>query len=163
MEIDLLQHCPKRCPPDGENKAVLYSTSLRGIRKTFEDCNTVRNILHSTNVEVDERDVSMDSQFRQELKDLMDKPVPVPRLFIKGRYIGGAEEVVAAHESGALARMLHGLPHGNLSKDCDGCGGVRFIPCTDCSGSCKSVGADGGVVKCPECNENGLVRCPICS
>lgn len=52
------------------------------------------------------------------------------------------------------------------SEPCGGCGGVRFVPCDACSGSCKVFVADdedgGAFRRCPECNENGLVRCPVC-
>lgn len=153
----------KKCPPAGEERVVLYTTSLRGIRKTFEDCNNARFILQGLNVAVDERDVSIHAEFRQELKDLMmGKPVPVPQVFIKGRYIGGMEEITKLHEDGTLATLVDGLPAQLSREDCDGCGGVRFVPCSDCSGSCKVINESNEVVRCPECNENGLMRCPIC-
>ena len=152
-----------KCPPAGEERVVLYTTSLRGIRKTFEDCNNARFILQGLNVAVDERDVSIHAEFRQELKDLMmGKPVPVPQVFIKGRYIGGMEEITKLHEDGTLATLVDGLPAQLSREDCDGCGGVRFVPCSDCSGSCKVINESNVVVRCPECNENGLMRCPIC-
>lgn len=153
----------RKCPPVGEERVVLYTTSLRGIRKTFEDCNNVRFILQGLNVAVDERDVSLHAEFRQELKDLMmGKPVPVPQVFIKGRYIGGLEEITKLHEDGTLATLVNGLPAQLSREDCDGCGGVRFVPCSDCSGSCKIINECNEVMRCPECNENGLMRCPIC-
>ena len=153
----------RKCPPAGEERVVLYTTSLRGIRKTFEDCNNARFILQGLNVAVDERDVSIHAEFRQELKDLMmGKPVPVPQVFIKGRYIGGMEEIIKLHEDGTLATLVDGLPAQLSREDCDGCGGVRFVPCSDCSGSCKVINESNEVVRCPECNENGLMRCPIC-
>ncbi|KAH7282996.1 hypothetical protein KP509_35G055600 [Ceratopteris richardii] len=155
------------CPPGGENTVVLYTTSLRGIRKTFEDCNNLRSALESFQVAVDERDVSMHQDFRVELKQMMDnKPVTVPRLFIKGRYIGGAEEVLQLHEDGQLGPLLEGLPqdHRGSGQPCDGCGGARFVPCLECSGSRKVVDPDNPkeVIRCPDCNENGLIQCPIC-
>jgi glutaredoxin domain-containing cysteine-rich protein 1 len=45
---------------------------------------------------------------------------------------------------------------------------VRFVPCDACSGSCKVFAVDldddgaGAFRRCPECNENGLARCPVC-
>ncbi|GLJ36841.1 hypothetical protein SUGI_0743440 [Cryptomeria japonica] len=152
----------EKCPPGGEKGVVLYTTSLRGIRKTFEDCNKVRSVLESYGVPIDERDVSMHLEFRNELKELMGQPVPVPRLFIKGRYIGGAEEVLQFNDDGKLDEFLNGLSTGTACKACDGCGGMRFVPCLECSGSCKLINNEGLSVRCPHCNENGLIQCPIC-
>ncbi|CAK9867267.1 unnamed protein product [Sphagnum jensenii] len=167
VEVKRLNPCPLecfevKCPPAGEQRVVLYTTSLRGIRKTFEDCNHVRFILRSLGLSLDERDVSMHAEFRQELKDLVDTPVQVPRVFVKGRYIGGADEVSKLHEDGTLAVLVEGLPSQISREGCDGCGGVRFVPCLDCSGSCKVITDTNEVVRCTECNENGLMRCPIC-
>lgn len=33
------------CPPNGEDKIVVYTTTLPGIRKTFEACNSVRSAI----------------------------------------------------------------------------------------------------------------------
>ncbi|GKV31820.1 hypothetical protein SLEP1_g40483 [Rubroshorea leprosula] len=99
----VLQLFDKMCPPGGENAVVIYTTTLRGIRKTFEDCNTVRSILESHCIQIFERDISMDSGFKEELRRLMGtKEVKVPILFVKGRLIGGVEEVVKMEEEGKL-------------------------------------------------------------
>ncbi|KAL3499145.1 hypothetical protein ACH5RR_038238 [Cinchona calisaya] len=141
------------CPPNGDNKVVIYTTTLRGIRKTFEDCNAVRSAIQGLGLLICERDISMDRGFREELRELITKlvvneesPSPTelmipPRVFIKGRYIGGAEEVLRLAEDGILGNLLSGLPklragHNNL---CEGCGGARFLPCFQCNGSCKMV------------------------
>ncbi|KAJ7548573.1 hypothetical protein O6H91_07G017600 [Diphasiastrum complanatum] len=160
---DPLQQFEKSCPPNGEQSVVLYSTSLRGVRKTFEDCQNTRSIIQSFGIQFDERDVSLHSEFKQELKDLMQKAVPVPRVFIKGRYIGEAEDVLKLHENGTLEKLLDGISLNPSKSSCDGCGGFRFIPCTDCNGSCKIVTEAGKIARCSECNENGLIMCPICS
>ncbi|CAM6014751.1 unnamed protein product [Sphagnum balticum] len=153
-----------KCPPGGEERVVLYSTSLRGIRQTFESCNNVRMILESFNVHVDERDVSMHAGFREELKALIGKPiVSVPRVFINGYYIGGAEEVIELHEDGLLLHLVETLPVQTSRQICNCCGGIRFVPCTECSGSCKILtNSTNKVTRCPYCNENGLIRCTLC-
>ncbi|RZC70822.1 hypothetical protein C5167_033977 [Papaver somniferum] len=92
----------KKCTVNGENRVVIYTTTLRGVRKTFEDCNAVRAVFEGLGIVFTERDISMDRGFREELKELLKgvnssnkqgnvMPVP-PRVFIKGRYIGGYEE-----------------------------------------------------------------------
>ncbi|XP_006646759.1 uncharacterized protein At3g28850-like [Oryza brachyantha] len=171
---------------------VLYTTTLRGVRSTFEACNAVRATLESHGVAFRERDISMDRGFREELRHRIsismsttghDGLCPlVPRLFVRGKHVGGAAEVARLQEEGKLAALLEGLPRAR--PGCDGCGGMRFLPCFDCNGSRKlrfslptpaapagagsknSKRLSGGgvvVVRCGECNENGLVLCPICS
>ncbi|MCO5584817.1 hypothetical protein L7F22_038749 [Adiantum nelumboides] len=154
-----------RCPPRGEEKVVLYFTSLRGIRKTYEDCCELRLILQGFGVHVDERDVWMHSKFRDELSELFEsKRVQVPRLFIKGRYIGAADEVKHLHEDGVLVSLIEDLPClGMFRKVCEGCADVRFIPCLTCSGSCRVLDAMDQTMRCDKCNENGLIMCPLCS
>ncbi|KAL4592712.1 hypothetical protein LXL04_005715 [Taraxacum kok-saghyz] len=169
-----LDEFEERTPPKGENKVVIYTTTLRGVRKTFEECNAVRAVMEGHGVFVCERDISMDAGFKEELRDLMkgkekSELVP-PRVFVKGRYIGGADEVLKImEESGTLGKLLEGLPKSKIGYVCEGCGGVRFLPCFSCNGSCKMVvewreeGRKRVVVRCGDCNENGLVHCPICS
>ncbi|KAM0954100.1 putative glutaredoxin, Thioredoxin-like superfamily [Dioscorea sansibarensis] len=144
---------------------VLYTTSLRGIRRTHEDCCSVRAILKGLRVAVDERDVSMDSSFRHELQSLigMNKPFSLPQAFVKGRCIGGAEDVRQLHEAGELVKLLEGVRRQDPCFVCAGCGGVRFVPCGVCSGSRKVFDEEGRMMRrCGDCNENGLVRCPNC-
>lgn len=158
-----------KCPPGGEDSVIFYTTSLRSIRKTFEDCKTVRFLLQSFNVTFDERDVSLHLEFRDELWRLLNGRVIPPRVFIKGRYIGGADEVVGLHEQGKLKKLLEGIPANPSNCLCNACGNIKFVVCNNCNGSCKvfkdaddDEDDDGFYIKCPDCNENGLVKCPIC-
>ncbi|PIN19496.1 Glutaredoxin-related protein [Handroanthus impetiginosus] len=157
--LDLYQ---KVCPPGGENAVVIYTTTLRGIRKTFEDCNLARSIIESQNVQMFERDISMDSGFKEELRGLMgSKEVKVPLVFVKGRLIGGADEMGKLDEEDKLEILFDGIPKAGAG--CLRCAGVRFVMCMFCNGSCKVLGEDGKKsVKCSKCNENGLIQCPIC-
>ncbi|TKY61980.1 electron carrier [Spatholobus suberectus] len=164
LESQSLIHAfEEKCPPGGENCVVVYTTTLRGIRKTFEECNKVRSIIESYCVHVVERDVSMDSGFKEELRKLMGtKQVKVPVVFVKGRLVGGAEEVVKLEEEGRLGVLFEGIPHKALGE-CEGCGGVRFVMCVECNGSCKVLDAESKkTVRCGQCNENGLIQCPVC-
>ncbi|XP_027352719.1 uncharacterized protein At3g28850-like isoform X1 [Abrus precatorius] len=170
--------------PCGKDKVVLYFTSLRGVRKTYEDCCQVRLILKGLGVRVDERDVSMHSGFKEELRELLDDGYGgggLPRVFVGRNYIGGAEEIQKLHEDGKLEKLLGGCEKiedsggGDGGRVCEACGDVRFVPCETCSGSCK-IYYDGdedeefvdaevgecGFQRCPDCNENGLIRCPLC-
>lgn len=155
---------PEKCPPGGADSLVIYTTSLGGVRRTYEDCNKVRSILELHGFIFDERDVSLHGGFLNEVKELVGEGVSVPRVFVKGRYIGGVDEVMGLNEMGRLRRMLNwaGIQRGVGRQGCEGCGGARFVPCLDCGGSCKVVVGDKKE-RCSECNENGLVHCPTCS
>ncbi|KAI9120261.1 hypothetical protein K1719_007294 [Acacia pycnantha] len=151
--------------PGTEDNIVVYFTSLRGIRKTFEDCCAVRMILRGFRVAVDERDISMDSSYRKELQNAVagNKAVRLPAVFIRGKHVGGAEEIKRMNESGELATLLMGFPEQDREYECKSCGGVRFVPCLNCNGSRKVFEEEEAELRrCPDCNENGLIRCPAC-
>ncbi|KAJ1258690.1 hypothetical protein BS78_10G094800 [Paspalum vaginatum] len=161
-------------PPESAGRVVVYLTSLRGVRRTYEDCCSTAAVLRAYGARVDGRDLSMHAGFKDELRAALGgggRAAPLPQVFADGRHLGGAEEVRRLHEAGELAAALEACCAAD-AKDaaaCAGCGGVRFVPCGACSGSCKVFveddegGAGGGAFRrCPECNENGLVRCPVC-
>ncbi|KAL2550998.1 Glutaredoxin family protein [Forsythia ovata] len=163
VKRDLLSDFEEKCPPGGADSLVLYTTSLGGVRCTFENCNRLRTILETHRVVFDERDISLHGEFLNELKELVGEGVSVPRLFVKGKYIGGVEEVVSLNETGRFGRILSWtrVERGVGRLGCEGCGGARFVPCLECGGSCKVLEGDKKE-RCPKCNENGLVHCPIC-
>ncbi|PON70237.1 Thioredoxin-like fold containing protein [Parasponia andersonii] len=152
----------EKCPPGGSNSVVLYTTTLRGIRKTYEGCSSIRFLLESFRVLYCERDVSMHSEFREELRRILDGKAVPPKLFIRGRYIGGAEEVLGLHEQGKLRPLFKSVQMDRTNGPCEGCGGVRFLVCFNCNGSHKVIAEDGQYIKCHKCNENGLIICPFC-
>ncbi|KAM2035461.1 hypothetical protein EV2_039447 [Malus domestica] len=168
---DPLSEYPEKCPPGGAESVVVYTTSLRGVRRTFEDCSKVKGIMEGHRIVYDERDVALHGEFLGELKGLLGggssgsdgNNVSVPRVFVKGRYIGGVDEMVELNESGVLGRMvkLARVERGVGWKVCEGCGGARFVPCLECGGSCKVVVGEKRE-RCPKCNENGLVHCVAC-
>ncbi|KAJ0666055.1 putative glutaredoxin, Thioredoxin-like superfamily [Helianthus annuus] len=166
MKRDPLEDFPEICPPGGSDKVVIYLTSLGGIRRTYEDCNRVRSIMELHGFLYEERDISLHGEFRTQLKELLGDSASVPRMFVKGRYIGGVDEIVGLNETGRLRRILSrvGIEKEVGRQACEGCGGARFVPCLECGGSCK-IAVDGKKEKerCPECNENGLMYCPMCS
>ncbi|ERN14079.1 hypothetical protein AMTRI_Chr01g133740 [Amborella trichopoda] len=165
--MDPLHGYPEMCPPNGAGSVVFYTTTLRGVRRTFEDCQKMKSMIEICRIPADVRDVSLHSEFLTELRELLGEEVNVPRLFIRGRYIGGIEEVEKLNEDGKLVPMIErvGIKREigeNGLEVCGGCGGMRFMPCLKCSGSCKILNEEKVVERCPDCNENGLILCPIC-
>lgn len=149
--------------PDADKRIVVYFTSLRVVRSTFEDCKTVRSILRGFRVSIDERDLSMDSGFLNELQGILGQSkLTLPRVFIGGRYMGGAEEIKQLHETGELKKFVEGLPAAEPCT-CNVCGGYRFVLCNECNGSRKLYTEKSGIKTCTACNENGLIRCSSCS
>ncbi|KAJ6692252.1 hypothetical protein OIU79_014080 [Salix purpurea] len=163
-----LQEQPSITIPGADKRIVVYYTSLRVVRSTYEDCKTVQSILRGFRVLIDERDLSMDSSFLNELNQIFSsggnccRKLTLPRVFIGGRYMGGAEEIRQLNESGELKKIIEGLPAVD-SGVCDVCGGYRFILCGQCSGSHKLYIVKAGFKSCTACNENGLIRCPSCA
>ncbi|CAI9284517.1 unnamed protein product [Lactuca saligna] len=150
------------CPPGGSNLVILYTTSVKGIRKTSKDCLRVHSLLKSLKFLYQERDIAMHSDFRDELLQMLGKSAAVPSLFIKGRYIGGAEEVFRLHEQGKFRSLLAEIPLNKSEGPCKRCAGVRSVVCVKCSGSHLMKLADGKRTTCTECNKNGLIKCPNC-
>lgn len=169
MNWDPLREFPEKCPPGGGDGLVVYTTSLQGVRRTYEDCMRVRAIMEQQGVVMDERDVALDAGVLSELKELLQDEATVapPRVFVKGRYLGGAAEVTAMNENGKLGRVLRWARVERVGEEgrhtCEGCGGARWLPCFECGGSCKVAAAKGEKrERCAKCNENGLIRCPVC-
>ncbi|ONK65105.1 uncharacterized protein A4U43_C07F33730 [Asparagus officinalis] len=140
------------------------TTSLRGIRKTFEDCSSIKLLLENLKLVFIERDVSMHIEFRDELWRVLGYRAIPPRLFIRGRCIGGADEVLGLHERGGLIPLVEGIARTrNGERLCGGCNRVRFVVCIECDGGRKVFDEEKGMnVQCLRCNENGLVVCPLC-
>lgn len=160
---DPLSDYPEKCPPGGADSVVIYTTSLRGVRRTYEDCQRVKSVFDVNRLVYDERDVALHGEFLTELKGLVGEGLGVPRVFVKGRYVGGVEEVVELNESGRLGRIVKWarVERGAGFQACGGCGGARFVPCMECGGSCKVLVGDKKE-RCGKCNENGLVYCVAC-
>ncbi|KAL4323153.1 hypothetical protein GQ457_11G009630 [Hibiscus cannabinus] len=149
--------------PNADQRLVVYLTSLRVVRRTYEDCKTVRSILRGLRVPIDERDVSLDSSFLDELQEIIGrKSCTLPLVFIGGTCVGGAEEIKRLHECGELAKLIGGLPLLMGSGVCDLCQGLRFVLCPKCDGSHKIYSEKSGFRTCGDCNTNGLIRCPSC-
>ncbi|CAN1172922.1 Uncharacterized protein At5g39865 [Linum perenne] len=167
ISSSVLRYLRKSLPPPLPSPpecVVLYFTSLRVVRRTYEDCRAVRSILRGIRAPVDERDLSMDGNYLEELQNILGTTgkVTLPVVLIGGKCIAGVEGIRELHENGELKKMIEGLPPASASSECDLCGGLRFLLCEECSGSHKIYTEKQGFKSCNACNVNGLIHCPDC-
>ncbi|KAF5180359.1 Glutaredoxin family protein [Thalictrum thalictroides] len=97
----------KNCPPGGENSVVLYTTI--GWQDRITECNYVRSILKSHQVEIIEREISANSAYWLELRKLLGR-TEVPALFVLGKFIGGVNEIKSLEEKGKLKLLMYSIP-----------------------------------------------------
>ncbi|CAK9133695.1 unnamed protein product [Ilex paraguariensis] len=91
------------------------------------------------------------------------KAVSLPQVFIRGKHIGGVDEIKQLHEVGELAKLLEGFSAQDPGIVCDNCGDARIVSCLNCNGSRKVFEEEEGKLRrCSDCNENGLISCPNC-
>ncbi|XP_077388455.1 glutaredoxin domain-containing cysteine-rich protein 1 isoform X2 [Festucalex cinctus] len=130
-------------------RMVIYTTSFRVVRTTFERCELVRKIFQNHRLKFVERNIALDSDYGKELEERckrVGEPPSLPVVFVDGHYIG---------------RVQH-------PETCQNCGGFAFVPCPTCHGSKMSVFRNCftdsfKALKCTSCNENGLRPCGSCS
>lgn len=151
-------------------KIVIYTTSMRIVRQTFEDCQLARKIFQNHRVRYEEKDLFMNSDYQEELIARLGEghPVTLPIVFVDGELIGDVERLEKLNESGELRKILERFEKYTPTSNCDVCGGFRFIPCKKCSGSKKSNTRNDFTdqfhsLKCTSCDENGLMKCPDCN
>lgn len=72
-----------------DGKIIVYTTSFRGVRATFEDCRYITSLFHNHRVKVEERDIYTHQHYHRELEErLGEDKVLVPQVFINGQYVG---------------------------------------------------------------------------
>jgi glutaredoxin domain-containing cysteine-rich protein 1 len=117
---DPLEAFELRCPPGGERAVVLYTTSIRGLRKTIEDGARVRRLLEGLRVRCGQGQ-------EEEVGGARAFPLP-PRLFVDGLYHGEAtpwQLVDLASSSASHAALLPSSPRpAPVSRGADAGGGA---------------------------------------
>jgi len=150
-----------------EGKIVVYTTSMGGIRSKVEECTYIRKLFDNLGLKVDERDIFMHKDYQSELDmRLAIQNASVPHVFVNGVSLGGVKELEHLNETGELKILLQNFER-RTSGVCSGCGGFRYINCTQCHGSKRSrrtrISREINVLRCTACNENGLQLCRECS
>ncbi|XP_069832261.1 glutaredoxin domain-containing cysteine-rich protein 1 [Dendropsophus ebraccatus] len=152
-------------------RIVIYTTSLRVVRTTFERCEMVRKIFQNHRVKFEEKNIALNSEYGKEVDERCRRVSELPSLpvvFIDGHYLGGAEKILSMNESGELQDLLMKIERVQHPHACASCGGFGFLPCLVCHGSKMSVFRNCftdsfKALKCTACNENGLQRCKSCT
>ncbi|XP_039011841.1 uncharacterized protein At3g28850-like [Hibiscus syriacus] len=125
----LVKRVPRDSPSAGNDTVVIYTTLLRGVPRTSKHSNKVQGIHEVQRVVFDELDVSLHGEFFNKLRELLGYEAIVPRVFVKGRYLGGAEEVIELNETGKLRKIL-----SMRRLACEDCSGTKFVSCVECEG-----------------------------
>ncbi|XP_078418230.1 glutaredoxin domain-containing cysteine-rich protein 1 [Cetorhinus maximus] len=151
-------------------RIVIYTTSLRVVRTTFDRCEIVRKIFQNHRVKLEEKNIALNSDYGKELEERCKRANESPSLpvvFIDGHYLGDAEKILSMNESGELQDLLTKIEKVQHTQECSACGGFAFVPCSVCHGSKMSVFRNCFTdsfksLKCTSCNENGLQHCKLC-
>ena len=75
-----------------EGEVIVYTTSFRGVKATFEECRYVLSVLYLFRVRVTQKDVYMHKSYYTELEARLGQEdavkVTVPQVYISGQHIG---------------------------------------------------------------------------
>lgn len=72
-------------------RIVIYTTSFRVVRTTFERCELVRKIFQNHRVKFLEKNIALDIEYGKELEERcrrVGEPPSLPVVFIDGHYLG---------------------------------------------------------------------------
>lgn len=72
-------------------RIIIYTTSLRVVRTTFERCELVRKIFQNHRVKFEEKNIALNGDYGKELDERCRKVSETPSLpvvFIEGQYLG---------------------------------------------------------------------------
>jgi len=81
-------------------KVEIYTKFLCGF------CARAKNLLAAKGVEVEETDITMNANKRDEMLGRSNGQFTVPQIFIDGRHLGGSDDLAALEASGQLDAML---------------------------------------------------------
>lgn len=151
-----------------KGKIVIYTSSMAIVRETYERCVLAKKILQTHMVRYEERDLFMSIENQRELRERLGvDQVLLPQVFADGVALGGMQELENLNEEGELRKVFSNFTKINVRSSCDKCGGYRYVPCTFCHGSKKSLKRnyfteEFSALRCMQCDENGLLRCDEC-
>ena len=87
-----------------DNKVLLFMKGSKSMPQCGFSAQVV-HILSNLKVEFETRNVLMDEELRQGIKEFSDWPT-IPQLYVKGEFIGGCDIVTEMYNSGELAKLF---------------------------------------------------------
>lgn len=72
-------------------RIVIYTTSFRVVRTTFERCELVRKIFQNHRVKFVEKNIALDCEYGKDLEERckrVGEPPSLPVVFVDGHYLG---------------------------------------------------------------------------
>ncbi|GJP53952.1 hypothetical protein CLOM_g13063 [Closterium sp. NIES-68] len=151
------------CPPGGEDLVVVYVTSLEAVRRTHADCVKMRALLKSLHLRFQERDVALHPAYQDELLLLFAGDMPrVPQLFVRGRHVGGAEDVLQLYEEGALDALVVWLKAAGGGTAVAASGRRGLSGSGSLASAAATAGSGGGAAAAGVCRSCWDVRFVLC-
>ena len=173
---------------DWQSVVVLYTTSITTVRKTAGQCQRVKQTLANLGVEFLERDISMATAYKEELRRRLGRaeaktgasglgpagkpPVPlvVPCLFVDDEgWVRGRRSMRRPRvgRSRRFSRNADASGRRSARGSAPSAGDKSWCVCARCNGSMRWVMRDEarGVDlerRCPWCNEVGMTECKAC-
>ena len=96
---------------------MVYTTSFKGVRHTYEECRYILTVFHNLRVRVEERDIYIHKFYQRELEERLGVEeaikLPVPQVYINGQHIGVSEATVKSTSKGHLVGLVHKTLNGN--------------------------------------------------
>ncbi|CAG0880457.1 unnamed protein product [Darwinula stevensoni] len=90
-------------------KVVVYTTNLGVIRRTYQECMKVKNILRTLLVKFEERDIYLNPEVQTELRERLEIPdsnsISVPHVYVEGQWLA----VRSIHSFSLSSFLLDGI------------------------------------------------------
>ena len=152
-----------------KGKVVLYTTSLTVDRLMHGHCKRAVQLIRTTRVKFEERDIYLNIKHKDDLFDRIgfepnstSKYPDLPIIYIDGILIGGFEELTALSDCGDLRIRLKDFTKYYERENCPKCGGSGEEVCKRCNGKKVMKETAFGQLKCKLCDRNGNVECDSC-
>ncbi|CCD73785.1 Glutaredoxin domain-containing protein [Caenorhabditis elegans] len=164
----------------GNSGVIVYLTSCGVLRRSYDRCKNVTQLLEAFRVKYEIRDLNISNFHVAELaeklklnvefqKDLIFDSLPL--IYVDGYFLGNEKTIVELNDVKLLDNILGKYQNQAPSSVCSECGNRGYIVCRMCHGSRRRHQQNatssvenpfGLVLRCSSCDENGIARCEKC-